>query len=62
VSRSYLENSWGAPVGCELTSAIEAERRWRYFLVDSSVVGYSPDNNEIGSKAEESPLLRAVTM
>jgi hypothetical protein len=41
----------------ELISAREAEKRWRY----SSVVGYSPDSNDVSTKAEESPLLRAVT-
>jgi hypothetical protein len=39
-----------------LSSAREAEKRWRY----SSVVGYSPDNNDVNTEAEESPLLRAV--
>jgi hypothetical protein len=41
----------------KLSSAMEAEKRWRY----SSVVGYSPDNNDMSTEAEESPLLRAVT-
>jgi hypothetical protein len=38
-----------------------AEKRWRYNSVDSSVVGYSPDSNDVSTEADESPLLRAVT-
>jgi hypothetical protein len=53
------------PVSCsvdrELSSAREAEKRWRYSSFDSSVVGYSPESNEMNTEAEESPLLRAVT-
>jgi hypothetical protein len=45
----------------ELSSASEAEKRWRYNWVDSSGVGYSPDSNDVSTEAEESPLLRAVT-
>jgi hypothetical protein len=41
----------------QLSSAREAEKRWRY----SSVVGYSPDSNEVSIEAKESPLLRTVT-
>jgi hypothetical protein len=29
--------------------------------VESSVAGYSPDSNDVSTKAEESPLLRSVT-
>jgi hypothetical protein len=36
------------------------ERRLRT-EVNSSVVGYSPDSNDVSTEAEESPLLRAVT-
>jgi hypothetical protein len=43
------------------SSAMEAEKRWRYSSVDSAVVGYSPDNNNMNTEAEESLLLRAVT-
>jgi hypothetical protein len=28
---------------------------------NSAVVGYSPDNNDVSTEAEESPLLRSVT-
>jgi isopentenyldiphosphate isomerase len=45
-----------------LTPAREAEKRWRYSSVDSSVVEYSPDSNDMSTEAEVSPLLRAVTM
>jgi hypothetical protein len=38
-----------------LSSAKEAEKRWRY----NSVVGYS--SNDMSTEAEESPLLEAVT-
>jgi hypothetical protein len=31
-------------------------------MVQSSVVGYSPDSNDMSREAEESPLLRAVIM
>jgi hypothetical protein len=41
----------------QLSSAREAEKRWRY----GSIVGYSPDSNGGTTEAEESPLLRAVT-
>jgi hypothetical protein len=45
----------------QLSSAREAEKRWRYNSIDSSVVGYSPDSNDVSTEAEESPLLRALT-
>jgi hypothetical protein len=48
-------------VSSELSSAMEAEKRWRYSSVDSAVVGYSPDSDDMNTEAEESPLLRAVT-
>jgi anthranilate/para-aminobenzoate synthase component I len=41
----------------QLSSAREAEKRWYY----SSVVGYSPDSNNMNTEAEEFLLLRAVT-
>jgi hypothetical protein len=40
---------------------IEAEKRWRYNSVDSRVVGYSLESNDMSTEAEVSPLLRAVT-
>jgi hypothetical protein len=39
----------------------KAEKRWCYSLVDSPVVEYSPDSNDMSAKAEEFQLLRAVT-
>jgi hypothetical protein len=44
----------------QLSPTREAEKRWRYSSVDSSVVGYSPDNNDVSTEAEESPLLEIV--
>jgi hypothetical protein len=44
-----------------LSSAREAEKRWLYSSVDSSVVRYSPDSNDMSTKAEESPMLEAVS-
>jgi hypothetical protein len=44
-----------------LSSAREAEKRWHYNLVDSAVVGYKPDSNNVSTEAEESALLRFVT-
>jgi hypothetical protein len=41
----------------QLSSAREAEKRWRYVLV----VGYSPDSNVVNTEAEESQLLTTVT-
>jgi hypothetical protein len=61
VQRGYEEDNWGDPVSWELSSAREAEKRWRYSSVDSSVVASSPDSNDVNSEAEESPLFRAVT-
>jgi hypothetical protein len=43
------EENWDDPVEREV------EKRWRY----SSVVGYSPESNDVSTEAEES-LLRAV--
>jgi hypothetical protein len=43
-----------------LSSAREAEKRWRYSSVDRSVVGYSPDSSDVSTEAEEFPLLEAV--
>jgi hypothetical protein len=34
---------------------------WVYSSIDSSVLGYSLDSNDVSTEAEESPLLRAVT-
>jgi hypothetical protein len=45
----------------ELSSAREVQKRWRYSSVDSSVMEYSPDDNDVNTEAEESPFLRAVT-
>jgi hypothetical protein len=39
----------------------EAEKRWRYNRVNSSVVGYLPDSNGVTTEAEESALVRFVT-
>jgi hypothetical protein len=50
--KSYLQDNFGNPVSCELSSARESEKRWRY----SSVVC-----NGMSTEAEESSLLRAVT-
>jgi hypothetical protein len=44
----------------QLSSAREAEKRWRCNYVDSSVVGYSPGSHDVSTEAEKSPLLRAV--
>jgi hypothetical protein len=41
--------------------AREAEKRWQYTSVDSSVLGYSPHSNDVSTEAKESPLLRSVT-
>jgi hypothetical protein len=41
----------------EFTSARQSEKIWR----SSSVVGYSPDSNDVSTEAEESPLFRTVT-
>jgi hypothetical protein len=35
----------------ELNSAREAEKRWRNTSVDSSVVGYSLDSNDVSTEA-----------
>jgi hypothetical protein len=44
----------------QLSSAREAEKRWRYNEVDISVVGYSPDGNDFSTKAEESSLSKLL--
>jgi hypothetical protein len=44
----------------QLISTRKDEERSRYSSVDSSVVEYSPDSNDVSTVAEESPLLRAV--
>jgi hypothetical protein len=41
----------------QLSCAREAEKRWRC----SSVVGYSPDSNDVSTEVEEFLLLEAVT-
>jgi hypothetical protein len=61
VQMGYKEDNWGDPVSWELSLASEAEKRWRYNYLDSSVVGYSPNTNEVNTESEESPLLRDVT-
>jgi hypothetical protein len=61
VQRGSKEHNWGDSVIRELSSAREAERRWRHSSVDSAVVGYSPDSNDVSTGAKESPFLRAVT-
>jgi hypothetical protein len=53
VLRYYDQDSWSH----EYISVKEAEKIWRY----SSVVGYTPDSNDVSTEAEESPLLGAVT-
>jgi hypothetical protein len=45
----------------ELSSAREAEKRWHYNLLDSSVVGYSLGSNGMTTETAESPLLIFVT-
>jgi hypothetical protein len=55
--REVITRSVGAM--SELSSAREAEKRWLY--TRSSVVGYSPDSNNVSAETEESPLLGAVT-
>jgi hypothetical protein len=44
-----------------LSSASEVEKWWRYNLVESSVVGYSPDCNYVITDAEEYPSFEAFT-
>jgi hypothetical protein len=44
-----------------LNSAKEAVKIWRYNSVDSSLLGYSPDSNDVSREAEKSPLLRVFT-
>jgi hypothetical protein len=61
VQRDYKEANWDDAVSWELSSAKEAQKIWRYGSVGSSVVGYSPDSNDVSIEAEKSPLLRAVT-
>jgi hypothetical protein len=57
VQRGYKVDNWSDAVSRELSSARGTEKRWRYI----SVVGYSPDSNDVSTVAEESPVLRAVT-
>jgi hypothetical protein len=61
VQSGYKENNWGDPISWEFSSAREAEKRRRYSSIDSPVVGYSPDSNDVSTEAEQSQLLRAVT-
>jgi hypothetical protein len=42
-----------------LSSEREAEKRRRYCSIASSVVGYSPDLNNMSTEAEKTPLLEA---
>jgi hypothetical protein len=51
VQRGYKKDDWG------LSSAREAEKKWRYNLV----MRYSPERKDVSTEAEESPLLTAVT-
>jgi hypothetical protein len=44
-----------------LSSAREAEKRWRCNEVDSPVVGGQSAGNGVTTEAEESPLLTDVT-
>jgi hypothetical protein len=44
-----------------LSFAREAEKKWRYFSVYISLAGYSPDNNDVSTEAEESPLMSEAT-
>jgi hypothetical protein len=57
VQRGYKEDNWGEPVSEELSSARQAEKRWRC----SSLAAYSPDSNDVSTEAEESLLLGDVT-
>jgi hypothetical protein len=54
-------DSDSGPISWEMSSAREGEKGWRYNWVDSSIVRYSPDSNEVSTEAEESPLLEAAT-
>jgi hypothetical protein len=45
----------------QLSSAREAEKRWRYVLGELRVVEYSADSNDVSTEAEGSPVMRAVT-
>jgi hypothetical protein len=44
-----------------MSSAREAEKRWRHNYVERRVVGYSPDSKDVSIEAEEFPLLRSIT-
>jgi hypothetical protein len=57
--KGYKEDNWGDPVSWGLSSKREAEKRWRYISVHSSVVGYSPDSNGGSTEAEESPIVES---
>jgi hypothetical protein len=57
----YKEDNWGDAVSWEFSSSREAEKRLCFSSVNCSVVGYSPDSNDMSTEAKESPLLRAVT-
>jgi hypothetical protein len=54
VPRSYKEDNWSK-------SRVLREFVKRRLSAVYRVVGYSPDSNDLGTKAEESPLLRSVT-
>jgi hypothetical protein len=60
-AKGCKKDNWGEVIRRELSSAREAEKRWRYSSIDGSVVGYSAENYDVSREAEESPLLRAVT-
>jgi hypothetical protein len=60
--RVILKTIWTSQFSCELTeSQLIVEICKRGCSVDSSVVVYSPDSNDVSIEAEESPLLKAVT-
>jgi hypothetical protein len=44
----------------ELSSAREAEKRWRYNYVEFQLWSVKIAGNDMSAEAEESPLLRSV--
>jgi hypothetical protein len=44
----------------QLSSAREADKRWRYNYVELRVMGYSPESNDLSTEAGEFPMLEAV--
>jgi hypothetical protein len=61
LQRGCKEGIWGDPLSWELSSARDAEKEWHCSSVDNSVVGYSPNNKDVSTEAEESPFMSAVT-